>query len=137
MRAIKFLSISFELIFLLLGVYYPLAKMKEFWLFKSEFSILSISYDFFVNEELTLFFVVFFFGFIFPVLKIISRILRINFINRFNLHKFSMVDIFLISFLVFIGKSSNFFDIELGVGFYFLIISIFLGYFQILLSRNS
>ena len=55
MRAIKFLSISFELIFLLLGVYYPLAKMKEFWLFKSEFSILSISYDFFVNEELTLF----------------------------------------------------------------------------------
>ena len=136
MKAIKFLSISFELIFLLLGVYYPLAKMKEFWLFKSEFSILSISYDFFVNEELTLFFVVFFFGFIFPVLKIISRILKINFIKKFNLHKFSMVDIFLISFLVFIGKSSNFFDIELGIGFYFLIISIFAGYFQILLSRN-
>ena len=136
MKAIKFLLISFELIFLLLGVYYPLAKMKEFWLFKSEFSILSISYDFFVNEELTLFFVVFFFGFIFPVLKIISRIFKINFIKRFNLHKFSMVDIFLISFLVFIGKSSNFFDIELGIGFYFLIISIFAGYFQILLSRN-
>ena len=136
MKAIKFLLISFELIFLLLGVYYPLAKMKEFWLFKSEFSILSISYDFFVNEELTLFFVVFFFGFVFPVLKIISRILKINFVERFNLHKFSMVDIFLISFLVFIGKSSNFFDIELGIGFYFLIISIFAGYFQILLSRN-
>ena len=136
MRAIKFLSISFELIFLLLGVYYPLAKMKEFWIFKSEFSILSISYDFFVNEELTLFFVVFFFGFVFPVLKIISRILKINFVERFNLHKFSMVDIFLISFLVFIGKSSNFFDIQLGIGFYFLIFSIFLGYFQILLSRN-
>ena len=136
MKAIKFLLISFELIFLLLGVYYPLAKMKEFWLFKSEFSILSISYDFFVNEELTLFFVVFFFGLTFPVLKIISRILKINFIKKFNLHKFSMVDIFLISFLVFIGKSSNFFDIELGIGFYFLIISIFAGYFQILLSRN-
>ncbi len=136
MRAIKFLSISFELIFLLLGVYYPLAKMKEFWIFKSEFSILSISYDFFVNEELALFFVVFFFGFVFPVLKIISRILKINFVERFNLHKFSMVDIFLISFLVFVGKSSNFFDIQLGIGFYFLIFSIFLGYFQILLSRN-
>ena len=136
MKAIKFLLISFELIFLLLGVYCPLANMKEFWLFKSEFSILSISYDFFVNEELTLFFVVFFFGFIFPVLKIISRILKINFIKKFNLHKFSMVDIFLISFLVFIGKSSNFFDIELGIGFYFLIISIFAGYSQILLSRN-
>ena len=136
MKAIKFLLISFELIFLLLGVYYPLAKMKEFWIFKSEFSILSISYDFFVNEELALFFVVFFFGFVFPVLKIISRILKINFVERFNLHKFSMVDIFLISFLVFIGKSSNFFDIQLGIGFYFLIFSIFLGYFQIFLSRN-
>ena len=136
MRTIKFLSISFELIFLLLGVYYPLAKMKEFWIFKSEFSILSISYDFFVNQELALFFVVFFFGFVFPVLKIISKIFIINFVERFNLHKFSMVDIFLISFLVFIGKSSNFFDIQLGIGFYFLIFSIFLGYFQILLSRN-
>lgn len=136
MRTIKFLSISFELIFLLLGVYYPLAKMKEFWIFKSEFSILSISYDFFVNQELALFFVVFFFGFVFPVLKIISKIFTINFVERFNLHKFSMVDIFLISFLVFIGKSSNFFDIQLGIGFYFLIFSIFLGYFQILLSRN-
>jgi len=136
MRTIKFLSISFELIFLLLGVYYPLAKMKEFWIFKSEFSILSISYDFFVNQELALFFVVFFFGFVFPVLKIISRIFTVNFVERFNLHKFSMVDIFLISFLVFIGKSSNFFDIQLGIGFYFLIFSIFLGYFQILLSRN-
>ena len=136
MRTIKFLSISFELIFLLLGVYYPLARMKEFWIFKSEFSILSISYDFIVNQELALFFVVFFFGFVFPVLKIISRIFTINFVERFNLHKFSMVDIFLISFLVFIGKSSNFFDIQLGIGFYFLIFSIFLGYFQILLSRN-
>ena len=136
MKAIKFLSISFELIFLLLGVYYPLATIEEFWIFKSEFSILSISYDFFINDELALFFVVFFFGFIFPILKIISRVLKINFVEKFNLHKFSMVDIFLISFLVFIGKSSNFFDIDLGIGFYFLIFSIFLGYFQILLSRN-
>ena len=136
MRTIKFLSISFELIFLVLGVYYPLANMKEFWIFKSEFSILSISYDFFVNEELALFFVVFFFGFVFPVLKIISRIFKVSFVERFNLHKFSMVDIFLISFLVFIGKSSNFFDIELGIGFYFLIFSILLGYFQILLNRD-
>ena len=56
--------------------------------------------------------------------------------EKFNLHKFSMVDIFLISFLVFIGKSSNFFDIELGIGFYFLIFSILLGYFQILLNRD-
>ena len=135
MKGIKFISISFELIFLLLGVYYPLATMEEFWVFKSEFSILSISYDFFINKELALFFVVFFFGFIFPILKIVSRIIKINFVERFNLHKFSMVDIFLISFLVFIGKSSNFFDIELGIGFYFLISSIFLGYSQILLRR--
>ena len=135
MKAIKFLLISFELIFLLLGVYYPLAKMKEFWLFKSEFSILSISYDFFVNEELTLFFVVFFFGFIFPVLKIISRILKINFIKKFNLHKFSMVDIFLISFLVFSAKVSNYFDLSLLIGFYFLISSVLLGYIQIVFNK--
>ena len=55
--------------------------------------------------------------------------------EKFNLHKFSMVDIFL-SFFSFYWKKFKFFDIELGIGFYFLIFSILLGYFQILLNRD-
>ena len=45
-----------------------------------------------------------------------------------------MVDIFLLSFLVFMGKLSTFFEIELLIGFYFLLLSICVGYIQIIFS---
>ena len=135
MTSIKYILIFFEFIFLMLGVYLPLANTTEFWIFKSEFSIFSLSYQFLISDELILFIVVFLFGFIFPLIKIISRIFKFEYISRFNLHKFSMVDIFLISFLVFIGKSSTFFEIQLGIGFYFLLMSIFIGYFSIIFDK--
>ena len=72
---------------------------------------------------------------IFPLIKIISRHTNIQFINRYNLHKFSMVDIFLISFLVFSSKASSFFDLKLLLGFYFLLASIILGYAQIIFKN--
>ncbi|MBD74543.1 MAG: hypothetical protein CMM96_03515 [Rickettsiales bacterium] len=135
MTSIKYILIFFEFIFLMLGVYLPLANTTEFWIFKSEFSIFSLSYQFLISDELILFIVVFLFGFIFPLIKIISRIFKFEYISRFNLHKFSMVDIFLISFLVFIGKSSTFFEIQLSIGFYFLLMSVLIGYFSIIFDK--
>ena len=135
MTSIKYILIFFEFIFLMFGVYLPLANTTEFWIFKSEFSIFSLSYQFLISDELLLFLVVFLFGFIFPLIKIISRIFKFEYISRFNLHKFSMVDIFLISFLVFIGKSSTFFEIQLGIGFYFLLMSVLIGYFSIIFDK--
>ncbi len=135
MTLIKYILIFFEFTFLMLGVYLPLANTTEFWIFKSEFSIFSLSYQFLISDELLLFLVVFLFGFIFPLIKIISRICKFEYILRFNLHKFSMVDIFLISFLVFIGKSSTFFEIQLSIGFYFLLMSVLIGYFSIIFDK--
>ena len=48
-----------------------------------------------------------------------------------------MVDIFLISFLVFAGKVSSYFEIDILIGFYFLFGSMLLGYFQIIFNKNS
>ncbi len=125
-----------EFILLILGVILPIAKIDEFWFFTSEFSILSIAKDLMINNEFLLGIVVISFGLVFPIIKIICRHTNIQFINRYNLHKFSMVDIFLISFLVFSSKASNFFDMEILSGFYFLLASILLGYFQIILKKN-
>ena len=125
-----------EFILLILGVILPIAKIDEFWFFTSEFSILSIAKDLIINNEFLLGFIVISFGLIFPIIKIICRYTKIQFINRYNLHKFSMVDIFLISFLVFSSKASSFFDMEILSGFYFLLASILLGYFQIILKKN-
>ena len=131
-----FIFLSFiEFILLILGVILPIAKIDEFWFFTSEFSILSIAKDLLINNEFLLGFIVISFGLIFPIIKIICRYTKIQFINRYNLHKFSMVDIFLISFLVFSSKASSFFDMEILLGFYFLLASILLGYFQIVFKK--
>tara|TARA_B100001059_G_C17442568_1_gene383368 strand:+ start:80 stop:523 length:444 start_codon:yes stop_codon:yes gene_type:complete len=124
-----------EFILLILGVILPIAKIDEFWIFTSEFSILSIVKDLMINNEFLLGIVVISFGLIFPIIKIFCRHTEIQFINRYNFHKFSMVDIFLISFLVFSSKASSFFDMEILLGFYFLLASVLLGYIQIVFKN--
>ena len=124
-----------EIILLILGVSFPLAKIDEFWIFTSEFSILSISRDLIIADEFLLGVIVFSFGLLFPLVKIVFRLTGYELINRYNLHKFSMVDIFLISFLVFSAKVSNYFDLSLLIGFYFLISSVLLGYIQIVFNK--
>ena len=124
-----------EIILLILGVSFPLARIDEFWIFTSEFSILSISRDLIIADEFLLGLMVFSFGLLFPLVKIVFRLTGYELINRYNLHKFSMVDIFLISFLVFSAKVSNYFDLSLLIGFYFLITSVLLGYIQIVFNK--
>ncbi len=124
-----------EIILLILGVSFPLARIDEFWIFTSEFSILSISRDLIIADEFLLGVIVFSFGLLFPLVKIVFRLTGYELINRYNLHKFSMVDIFLISFLVFSAKVSNYFDLNLLIGFYFLISSVLLGYIQIVFNK--
>tara|TARA_Y100000813_G_scaffold104656_1_gene74738 strand:+ start:159 stop:560 length:402 start_codon:yes stop_codon:yes gene_type:complete len=124
-----------EIILLILGVSFPLARIDEFWIFTSEFSILSISRDLIIADEFLLGLMVFSFGLLFPLVKIVFRLTGYELINRYNLHKFSMVDIFLISFLVFSAKVSNYFDLSLLIGFYFLISSVLLGYIQIVFNK--
>lgn len=130
----KFL-ILLETIFLFCGVYFPLARIDEFWLFSSEFSILSLTRDLYINGEILLSIIIIIFGFIFPLIKIISKVFNTKFAENLNLHKFSMVDIFLLSFVVFAGKTSNYFEIHLLIGFYFLLISVLINYFYIILYK--
>ena len=130
----KFL-ILLETIFLFCGVYFPLARIDEFWLFSSEFSILSLTRDLYINGEILLSIIIIIFGFIFPLIKIISKVFNTKFVENLNLHKFSMVDIFLLSFVVFAGKTSNYFEIHLLIGFYFLLISVLINYFYIILYK--
>ena len=82
-----------EIILLILGVSF-LARIDEFWIFTSEFSILSISRDLIIADEFLLGVMVFSFGLLFPLVKIVFRLTGYELINRYNLHKFSMVDIF-------------------------------------------
>jgi uncharacterized paraquat-inducible protein A len=55
----------------------------------------------------------------------------LKFFEKFQLHKFAMLDIFLISFIVFSSKFASLFEAKIGVGFYFLLASILIGFVQI------
>ena len=125
-----------EFFLLILGVTLPIAKIDEFWFFTSEFSVFSIAKNLMLNNEFLLGIIVISFGLIFPVVKIIFRHTNIQVIKKYNLHKFSMVDIFLISFLVFASKVSSYFEMEILLGFYFLSASVLFGYFQIVFNKN-
>ncbi|HJP09536.1 MAG TPA: paraquat-inducible protein A [Arenicellales bacterium] len=126
-----------EAITLVLGATLPLAHVSEFWVFKNEFSIFSLTAMLFSSGEFLLGIVVGLFGFVVPMAKILMRHFVSTILSKFALHKFSMVDIFLLSFLVYSSKISSVFDLELLVGFYFLLTSIVVGYFQIIFSRRE
>ena len=130
-----FLSVI-ELIFLFAGVYFPLATIDEFWVFTNEFSLLSLLYTLLFNDEILLGLIVGMFGLVFPTIKVIIRVFPIRFFYFIKIHKFGMLDIFLLSFLVYAGKTSSFFEIQLMVGFYFLLFSLMLGYLQLIFNKK-
>lgn len=125
-----------ELLLLIFGAWFPIARIDEFWIFTNEFSLLSLFVTLIKNQEFLLGFVVAVFGFVVPVLKVLNRYLRINFLDRMQIHKFGMVDIFLFSFLVYSSKISSYFNLELQIGFYLLFVAVSLGYLQIIFNRD-
>ena len=129
--------IFLEFILLVLGVSLPLATIDEFWFFSSEFSVISLTYTLAVNQEYTLAVVISVFGFIFPLIKIFQKTFAFAFFSNLPLHKFAMLDIFLLSFLVFGGKLSYFYDVHLKLGFYCMLLSVVLGYILIIISKKS
>ncbi|SVD98767.1 uncharacterized protein METZ01_LOCUS451621 [marine metagenome] len=128
---------AIETVTLVLGATLPLAHVSEFWIFQNEFSIFSLTATLLSSRELLLGIVVGLFGFVIPMTKIVMRHFASFIVYKLNLHKFSMVDIFLLSFLVYSSKISSVFELELLVGFYFLLTSIVVGYLQIFLNGRE
>ena len=133
----KFLIILYflETLTLILGISLPLVQIDELWLFSSEFSLISISITLFKAGDFLLSFLLIFFGFFIPIIKILARSLGWLSIERYNLQKLAMVDVFMLSLLIFSSKASSFFEIILREGSYFLMLHISLSYLILFLKR--
>ena len=134
----KFLIILYllETTTLILGVSLPLVQIDELWIFSSEFSLLSVSFTLFQAKEFILSFLLIFFGFFIPLVKILSRSLNWHLVGKYNLQKLAMVDVFILSLLIFSSKASSFFEITLREGSYFLILHIALSYLIMFLRQQ-
>ena len=118
----------FEAVALGMGIFLPFAYIKEFWLFKSEFSVFSLIVTLIENKNFLLGFSILIFGVLIPILRLFTNNFPISFLKKVNLHRLAMLDVFLASFLVFSSQSSYFFEVTLLKGFYFLIIASLISY---------
>ena len=119
---------SIELGCLIAGATLPLASITEFWIFENKFSIFSLFYTLISSEEILLAIIVFGFGFLFPLAKIITCLFEGFGSIPAIIQRFSMVDVFLLSFLVYGSKVSETYDVALGAGFYFLSFALALSF---------
>lgn len=126
-----------ELLFFLLGISLPLIVVQEFWFFRNEISLINIVIGLLMNGEYLLSTVITVFGVIVPLIKITGRLLSVRSLNKLPLHKFSMLDIFLMSFIIFASKFSLIFNAKIEIGFYFLLGSILIGLLQLVFFTHK
>ena len=117
-----------EAILLFLGIFSPFARIQEFWIFKEEFSIHSLIIALFDQQNFLLGGTILVFGVLIPLMRLCTNFVPITRLKNLNLHKLAMVDIFLISFLLFSSQSSYFFEVSLLKGFYFLFAALVVSY---------
>ncbi len=117
---ITIIFLAIEAILLFLGVFSPFARIQEFWIFKEEFSIYSLILALFDQQNFLLGVTILVFGVLIPLMRLCTNFIPIDKLKNLNLHKLAMVDIFLISFLLFSSQLSYFFEVILLRGFYFL-----------------
>ena len=130
-KLITLLILFVEAIVLYFGVTLPLVRIKHFWIFKDEQSVVDILVIFYQNNEIILFLIISIMGFILPFLKLLFRAFEIDGKVYNSISRFATLDIFLIAVLIFIGKSISFIDVNLSPGFYFLCAGIIMGLLQI------
>ena len=126
-----------ELVCLLAGTTLPLASITEFWIFENEFSILSLSGTLLLSNEILLAVIVCSFGFVFPLAKLITRFFEGLGSIPTIIQRFCMVDVFLLSFLVYGSKISGSYDVVLGTGFYFLCVALTLSFARASFGKES
>ena len=117
-----------ETVLLFLGILSPFARIQEFWIFEEEFSIFSLVLSLFEEQNFLLGVTILVFGIVIPLVRLCTNCIPGSRLKNLNLHKLAMLDIFLISFLIFSSQMSYFFEVSLLRGFYFLFAALVVSY---------
>ena len=117
-----------EAILLFLGIFSLFARIQEFWIFEEEFSIYSLILSLLDQQNFLLSGTILLFGVLIPFMRLFTNFIPSARLKDLNLHKLAMLDIFLISFLLFSSQLSYFFEVSLLKGFYFLFAALVVSY---------
>ena len=117
-----------EAVLLFLGILSPFARIQEFWIFEEEFSIFSLVLSLFDQQNFLLGLTILVFGILIPLVRLCTNSIPGFKLKNLDLHKLAMLDIFLISFLIFSSQMSYFFEVSLLKGFYFLFAALVVSY---------
>ena len=125
-----------EAVLLFLGIFSPFSRIEEFWVFEEEFSIFSLIFSLFDQQNFLLAVTILAFGVLIPFVRLCANCIPSSKLKNLNLHKLAMLDIFLISFLIFSSQSSYFFEVNLLKGFYFLFGALVVSYLNNWIARG-
>lgn len=125
-----------EAILLFLGIFSPFARIQEFWIFEEEFSIYNLILSLLDQQNFLLAVTIFSFGVLIPFVRLCANCIPSSKLKNLNLHKLAMLDIFLISFLIFSSQASYFFEVNLLKGFYFLFGALVVSYLNNWIARG-
>ena len=117
-----------EALLLFLGILSPFARIQEFWIFEEEFSIYSLVFSLFDQQNFLLGVTILVFGILIPLVRLCNNFVPMSKLKNLNFHKLAMLDIFLLSFLIFSSQVSHFFEVSLLNGFYFLFAALIVSY---------
>ena len=125
-----------EAILLFLGIFSPFARLQEFWIFEEEFSIYNLILSLLDQQNFLLAVTILSFGVLIPFVRLCANCIPSPKLKNLNLHKLAMLDIFLISFLIFSSQVSYFFEVNLLEGFYFLFGALVVSYLNNWIGRG-
>ena len=126
-----------EATLLILGIFSPFARIQEFWIFEEEFSIYSLILSLFDQQNFLLGLTILAFGILVPFVRLCTNCITSFKLKKLNLHKLAMLDIFLISFLIFSSQMSYFFEVKLLNGFYFLFAALVVSYLNHWITKSK
>lgn len=126
--------LSASIILFFIGIFAPMATFKKFFIFNNTYSLLSATIDLLIEKEYFLFIIIFAFSILFPLLKFFL-LYKINFIsgNNHSNHnlklletfgKWSMLDVFVIAFMLMTIKLGAIAKIEVHIGIYAFALSV-------------
>lgn len=132
-RGVLQLLLASSLSLLVVGIFSPLLKITQLWFFSSESSLVSAVHTLFTHQEWALAGVITLFAITVPIVKslatfwFISRPINQTSRKRLDqlnlLGKWSMLDVFIVAFMVVATKLASLAQAEVQYGLYLLLVA--------------
>lgn len=132
---INHILLAIHAISLVIGIFAPMMTFQKFWIFSNKYSLFSGIFEMLKEGEIFMFFIILSFSILFPIYKLITlyqvqfaKVHCVKFKKKLDrlsaLGKWSMMDVFVIAFLVMTVKLGGIGKVDVHIGIFAFSISV-------------